>query len=103
MKTQNTRGFFFKGTTKFGRINVFFGVTDYFYSMKTVKDLMERSAFGVCSYMGDKMGLASARVRMYFIYLSFVALGSPIILYLFIAFWLNVKRYIKNSRNLRWE
>ncbi|MBI1224118.1 MAG: PspC family transcriptional regulator [Bacteroidetes bacterium] len=71
--------------------------------MKTVKDLMERSAFGVCSYLGDKMGLASARVRMYFIYLSFAALGSPIIIYLFIAFWLNVKRYIKNSRNLRWE
>lgn len=64
---------------------------------------MERSAFGVCSYLGDKMGLASARVRMYFIYLSFATLGSPIIIYLFIAFWLNVKRYIKNSRNLRWE
>ncbi|MBK9012716.1 MAG: PspC family transcriptional regulator [Saprospiraceae bacterium] len=71
--------------------------------MKTAKDLMERSAFGVCSYLGDKMGLASARVRMYFIYLSFATLGSPIIIYLFIAFWLNVKRYIKNSRNLRWE
>ncbi len=71
--------------------------------MKTVKDLMERSAFGVCSYLGEKMGLASARVRMYFIYLSFVALGSPIIVYLFVAFWLNVKQYIKNSRNLRWE
>jgi phage shock protein PspC (stress-responsive transcriptional regulator) len=71
--------------------------------MKTVKDLMERSAFGVCSYLGDKMGLASARVRLYFIYLSFAALGSPIIIYLFIAFWLNLKRYIKNSRNLRWE
>ncbi len=68
-----------------------------------MKDLMERSAFGVCSYLGDKMGLASARVRMYFIYLSFAALGSPIIIYLFVAFWLNVKRYIKNSRNLRWE
>ena len=71
--------------------------------MNTVKDLMERSAFGVCSYLGDKMGLASARVRMYFIYLSFATLGSPIIIYLFVAFWLNVKRYIKNSRNLRWE
>ena len=71
--------------------------------MKTVKDLMERSAFGVCSYLGDKMGLASARVRMYFIYLSFATLGSPIIIYLFVAFWLNVKRYIKNNRNLRWE
>lgn len=70
---------------------------------KTIKDLMERSAFGVCSYLGDKMGLASARVRMYFIYLSFVALGSPIIVYLFVAFWLNVKQYIKNSRNFLWE
>lgn len=71
--------------------------------MKTMKDLMERSAFGVCTYLGDKMGLASARVRMYFIYLSFVALGSPILVYLFVAFWLNIKQYIKNSRNLLWE
>ncbi len=68
-----------------------------------MKDLMERSAFGVCSYLGEKMGLASARVRVYFIYLSFVALGSPIIVYLFVAFWLNVKRYIRSKRNLIWE
>jgi len=71
--------------------------------MNSMKDLMERSAFGVCSYLGDKMGLASARVRMYFIYLSFATLGSPIIVYLFVAFWLNVKRYVKNSQTLRWE
>ena len=71
--------------------------------MKTMKDLMERSAFGVCSYLGDKMGLASGRVRMYFIYLSFVALGSPILVYLFVAFWLNLKRYLKNSRNVLWQ
>lgn len=71
--------------------------------MKTMKDLMERSAFGVCSYVGEKMGLASARVRMYFIYLSFVALGSPIVVYLFLAFWLNVKKYIKNNRNFLWS
>jgi phage shock protein PspC (stress-responsive transcriptional regulator) len=71
--------------------------------MKSMKDLMERSAFGVCSYLGEKMGLASARVRVYFIYLSFVALGSPIIVYLFVAFWLNVKRYIRSKRNLIWE
>ncbi len=70
--------------------------------MKSFKDLMERSAFGVCSYLGDKMGLASARVRMYFIYLSFATLGSPIIIYLFVAFWLNIKKYIKNNRDLMW-
>ncbi len=64
---------------------------------------MERSAFGVCSYLGEKMGLASARVRMYFIYLSFVTLGSPVIVYLFVAFWLNVRRYLRSKRNLIWE
>jgi phage shock protein PspC (stress-responsive transcriptional regulator) len=74
----------------------------YFYNMKTVKDLMERSAFGVCSYLGEKMGLASSRVRMYFIYISCATLGSPIIIYLFVAFWLNVKKYIKNNRNFMW-
>ncbi|MBI5916325.1 MAG: PspC domain-containing protein [Bacteroidetes bacterium] len=67
-----------------------------------MKDLMERRLFGVCSYLGEKMGVASSRVRMYFIYLSFVALGSPIIIYLFVAFWLNVKRYIKNRRDWIW-
>ena len=67
------------------------------------KDIMERSAFGVCSYLGQKMGITSSRVRVYFIYISFVAMGSPIILYLFVAFWLNVKRYIKRSRTARWE
>ena len=76
--------------------------SDYFCHMKSFKDLMERSAFGVCSYLGDKMGLASARVRMYFIYLSFATLGSPIIIYLFVAFWLNIKKYIKNNRNFIW-
>ncbi len=71
--------------------------------MKNLKDLLERSAFGVCSYLGEKMGVASARVRLYFIYISFVTFGSPLIVYLFLAFWLNVKRYIKNKRNMIWQ
>ncbi len=70
--------------------------------MGNFKDLMERSAFGVCNYLGDKMGLASSRVRMYFIYASFVALGSPIILYLFVAFWLNIKKYLKGNGRVYW-
>lgn len=71
--------------------------------MKEFKSILERSAFGVCNYLGHKMGISSARVRLYFIYISFVALGSPIIFYLFAAFWLNVKRYIKSKRNLIWD
>ncbi len=71
--------------------------------MSKLKHLLEKSLFGVCSYLGQKMGIASARVRLYFIYLSFVALGSPVIFYLFVAFWLNVKKYIKKNKNLTWE
>lgn len=71
--------------------------------MKQLKHLMEKSAFGVCSYLGRKMGVATARVRMYFIYLSFATLGSPIIFYLFVAFWLNVKAYIKQKQRTLWE
>ncbi len=68
-----------------------------------LKDLVEQRAFGVCSYLGEKMGVSSARVRLYFIYISFVAMGSPLILYLFIAFWLNLKRYIKQKKSRVWE
>ena len=71
--------------------------------MDQLKNLLERSAFGVCTYLGEKMGIASARVRLYFIYISFVAMGSPVLFYLFIAFWLNIRRYLKRSRNLLWE
>ncbi len=67
--------------------------------MEKIKDYMEQSAFGVCSYLGEKMSISSARVRLYFIYLSFVAMGSPIILYLFAAFWLNIRRYVREKRN----
>jgi phage shock protein PspC (stress-responsive transcriptional regulator) len=68
--------------------------------MKKLKDIVDRNAFGVCAYLGDKMGVASARVRIYFIYISFVTLGSPILLYLFAAFWLNVKNYIRERQNV---
>jgi len=71
--------------------------------MTQLKHLLEKSAFGVCSYLGEKIGIASATVRVYFIYISFVTLGSPLIIYLFVAFWLNIRRYIKNSRSVLWE
>ena len=64
-----------------------------------IKDFFEKSAFGVCDYLGHKMGIASARVRIYFIYISFVAMGSPIILYPFAAFWLNVREYIRQKKS----
>lgn len=63
------------------------------------KDLVERHAFGVCQDLGERMHLAPSEVRKYFIYTSFIGMGSPLIVYLFVAFWMNVKRYIRRGRN----
>lgn len=71
--------------------------------MQQLKHHLERSAFGVCSYLGDKMGIASATVRLYFIYISFITMGSPLILYLFAAFWLNIRQYFRKGRKVLWE
>jgi phage shock protein PspC (stress-responsive transcriptional regulator) len=61
--------------------------------------LIERNSFGVCSYLADKIGLRSSRVRLYFIYASFVTFGSPIVLYLAVAFWMNIKQYLRKSKS----
>jgi len=68
-----------------------------------IKDQLEKSAFGVCSYLGEKIGIASSRVRLYFIYASFVAFGSPVVIYLALAFWVNIRKYLKAARNIIWD
>jgi phage shock protein C len=68
--------------------------------MNSVRNIIEKQGFGVCTYLGNKMGVQISRVRLYFIYLSFGTLGSPIVVYLFIAFWLNVRKYIRRGYNV---
>ena len=62
--------------------------------MNRVKNFIEWHAFGVCTAIGEKMGIATSRIRMWFIYVSFITLGSPVIIYMITAFWMNMKRYI---------
>jgi phage shock protein PspC (stress-responsive transcriptional regulator) len=70
----------------------------YIRCMKRFKQFVEWQVFGVCSYIGEKMGIASATIRKYFIYISFLTMGSPVIIYLFVAFWMNIKQYILSAR-----
>lgn len=62
------------------------------------KQFVEWQAFGVCTAIGEKLGIATSRIRMWFIYISFLTMGSPIIIYLILAFWMNIKKYIWNAR-----
>ena len=61
---------------------------------------IEKYGFGVCQYIGQKMGIPTSVVRKYFIYTSFIAVGSPLIIYLFTAFWLNIRKYIFRQKDL---
>ena len=71
--------------------------------MNRLKFYVEKHVFGVCSYIGEKFGISSSKIRLYFIYTSFITMGSPIILYLIVAFWINIKKYTKPKRNTIWE
>jgi phage shock protein PspC (stress-responsive transcriptional regulator) len=63
-----------------------------------IQDFFERQAFGVCSWWGDKLGLKASSIRLSFIYLSFLTLGSPLIIYLIMAFILENKYWFKLRR-----
>ncbi len=67
------------------------------------KDSVERYAFGVCTYLGEKMGIGSGIVRKYFIYTTFLTMGSPVIVYLVVAFWMNIRKYIRPRRLSIWD
>ncbi len=69
----------------------------------SIKFFVEQRAFGVCTWLGKKMGIKTERVRMYFLYVTFGTLGSSVIIYLIIAFWLNIKNYQKEGRKTVWD
>ncbi|MEM7107371.1 MAG: PspC domain-containing protein [Bacteroidota bacterium] len=63
--------------------------------MERLQTFIEKNAFGVCTRLGDKLGIASSSIRLFFIYASFIAVGSPIILYLALAFVMNIRKYMR--------
>ncbi|PZX63693.1 PspC domain-containing protein [Hydrotalea sandarakina] len=67
-------------------------------AMNKVREFLEMNAFGVCTAIGEKLGIATSRIRMWFIYISFLTMGSPLIIYMVLAFWMNIKEYILNAR-----
>ena len=70
--------------------------------MNKLKTFIEWHAFGVCSAIGEKLGIATSRIRMWFIYISFLTMGSPIIIYMVLAFWMNMKKYMKAAKRNPW-
>lgn len=72
--------------------------------MNKIRYFIENQAFGVCSLLGEKMNISASSIRLYFIYTSFLTLGSPVILYLILAFWLEIKKHLRrHAHPTIWE
>lgn len=69
--------------------------------IQRIRFWFEEQAFGVCTWLGEKLGIRTTTIRMYFIYLSFFTFGSPVIIYFILAFLLENKEYFKPNRYKR--
>jgi len=72
----------------------------------TLKSSLERQAFGVCAWWGEKLNIKTEQVRLSFIYLSCVTAGLHLVVYLVMAFVLHHKERIKRpfgKRSTVWD
>lgn len=63
----------------------------------------EQQSYGVCTYLAERLGMSINKIRLFFIYSSFLAVGFPIIFYMLAAFVLDVRHYIKKIRWRIWD
>ncbi len=59
---------------------------------------VEIRVFGVCAWLGEKLQMKSSSIRLFFIYSSCLTLGSPLLIYLAMAFILKLKYLVFNRR-----
>ena len=75
---------------------------------KTIQKIaffFEMRSFGVSTWFARKFRVEVSRVRLFFIYFTFIGLGSPLIIYLAMAFVLEHKHVLKFQRKRKsiWE
>jgi len=71
--------------------------------MKKLQNFFEDKAFGVCTRLGEKLGIATSSIRLFFIYTSFLTFGSPVIIYLALAFIMNIRKHLRRRSNSVWD
>ncbi|HEY0666694.1 MAG TPA: PspC family transcriptional regulator [Sphingobacteriaceae bacterium] len=63
----------------------------------------EKQSFGVCTYIGERLKISISKIRLFFIYSSFLAVGFPFIFYLMAVFVLDIRTYVKRIRTRLWD
>jgi phage shock protein C len=67
--------------------------------MNRIRYYVENQVFGVCTGLGEKLNFSASSIRLYFIYASFLTFGSPIVLYLVLAFWMEVRKHLRRHQS----
>jgi phage shock protein PspC (stress-responsive transcriptional regulator) len=70
--------------------------------MDKIQHFFEGYAFGVCTRLGEKLGMATSSIRLFFIYASFLTFGSPLLVYLAMAFVMNMRKHLR-KRSPIWD
>jgi phage shock protein PspC (stress-responsive transcriptional regulator) len=70
--------------------------------VKRIQTFFEEHAFGVCTRLGEELGIATSSIRLFFIYTSFLTFGSPVLVYLGLAFIMNIRRHLRRRRTI-WD
>ncbi len=71
--------------------------------IERIRFFWELQYFGVCEKMSDKIGVSTSSVRMFFIYSSFIALGSPVIIYITLFFIMNIRKHLRMRRSFYYD
>lgn len=71
--------------------------------VENAKFLFESSLFGVCERIGEKLHMPAKDIRLFFIYASCMTIGSPLIVYMVLAFWMRLRDIVKAKRNPVWD
>ncbi|TSD67446.1 PspC family transcriptional regulator [Inquilinus sp. KBS0705] len=66
--------------------------------LQQIITFFERYSFGVCTYLGERFNVSISKIRLFFIYSSFLAVGFPLVFYFFAGIVLDFRNYIKRSR-----
>ncbi len=68
--------------------------------MKRIQKFFETQTFGVCTRLGEKLDIPISSIRIFFIYASFLTFGSPVIIYLGLAWIMNLRKHLRKSKNV---
>jgi phage shock protein C len=60
---------------------------------------VENQIFGVCTRLGEALTFSASSIRLYFIYATFLTFGSPIIIYLVMAFWMELGKHLRRHQS----